>query len=159
MQHVGKILRKKWVLAAIAAVVVGSGAYAFAATLTVKTATLGAGSKAVTSCAAEADATYTTAYDSTVTNGYRVNTIVLALPSLTCAAGDLLSVTLSDGSSASLVTKPILLTSGEVTAAAVTLTYNSGGTTSDNTSLQFSEKVPVSSVSTVSVSAVGAVAA
>jgi hypothetical protein len=88
-------LRKKWVLALVAAAVVGSGAYAFAATLTVSSASLGAGNATVASCVTSTRATYTTEFDPAVTGKYRVASVTLTIPvGSTCAANDKLSVSL-----------------------------------------------------------------
>jgi hypothetical protein len=67
MKTLSLLLRKKLVLAALAAVVVGSGAYAFAASLNVGGSTLQAGNGAVTGCQTGSLApTYTTRYDSAI---------------------------------------------------------------------------------------------
>jgi hypothetical protein len=70
LQQLAVILKKKLVLAVLAAVVVGSGAYAFAASLNVTSSGLSAGNAAVGSCTTaglgnDIKLTYTSAWDST----------------------------------------------------------------------------------------------
>lgn len=63
------IVKQKLLLAMLAAAVVGTAVYAFAATLNVSSGNLQAGNAAVTTCEASTDtinATYTTEYNSTV---------------------------------------------------------------------------------------------
>lgn len=128
MQALTSILRKKLVLAVIAATAVGSGAYAFAATLGVSSSTLGAGNTTVVSCAASIAANYTAAFDNTVTGHYRVDTVTLTIPvGATCAEGDHLSITLEGASSAELKTFAYDLQSADLpTTNPGTVTFSSG---------------------------------
>lgn len=77
------ILKQKLLLTMLAAAVVGTAVYAFAATLNVSSGNLQAGNAAVTSCqAGTINATYTTAFNTTValtaSNGsFGVGTVTL----------------------------------------------------------------------------------
>jgi hypothetical protein len=104
---IASLLRKKWLLAAVAAAVVGSAAYAFAATLGVSSSSLGAGNTTVSSCTSSVSASYANAYDSSLTNSnggqFAVSSVSLKFaPSTTCAAGDKIEVVLIGSSNASL---------------------------------------------------------
>lgn len=104
MKNIAPLMRKKWLLAVIAAAVVGSGAYAFAATLGVNSNSLGAGDAVVGSCigtgAQAAKATYSTAYDSanaiashTTDGSFLVDGVTVTIPAAnTCKTGDVIQV-------------------------------------------------------------------
>lgn len=78
MHILTSILRKKLVLAVLAAAVVGSAAYAFAATLSVSSNSLGAGDAAVSSCDTDGIKTsFSTQYDSTAA-AYIVKNVVVS---------------------------------------------------------------------------------
>lgn len=135
MKSIAPLMRKKWLLAVIAAAVVGSGAYAFAATLTTTSSSLGAGNATVASCADSARATYTTAYDANLTTGhFAVGTVTLTFGAgTTCATGDKLEVVLSGTSSTALgsfiytVGSGDTLPSNAVTATAASTTASGSG--------------------------------
>lgn len=153
MQVLSSILKKKLVLAVIAAAIVGSAAYAFAATLTVSSTTLGAGNTAVTSCTSSISATYTSAFDNTVTGHYRVDTVALTIPTGgTCIVGDKLNVTLEGASNTALKSFTYTLQTADIpTTSPTTVTFTSG------TSPFNGAGVPVSAASLqgIAVSAVG----
>ncbi len=90
---------KRFIVPAVAGVVVFSAASAFAASLTVNGGSLGAGNGTVASCNASATVTYTTAYDATVP-GYEIATA----PVTTAAGcnGRAYKVTLTGAANASL---------------------------------------------------------
>jgi hypothetical protein len=73
----------KMILAAVAAVVVFASTYGFAATLGMTTSGLGAGSSVVAACGTGIQASYTTAYASSVP-GYSVSQVNLASIPSTC---------------------------------------------------------------------------
>jgi hypothetical protein len=182
MNGIAPLLRKKWLLAVIAAAVVGSGAYAFAATLTTTSGTLGAGNTTVTSCTSDsARATYTTAYDANLTAGhFAVATVTLTFGvGTTCTTGDKLEVVLTGASNAAVgsfvytVGSGDTLASNAVTATAASSTpsgagvgLTNGGTLAtgpDGTSFigataatTLSTALSAQSVTGVAVSAVGA---
>lgn len=100
--NISSLLRTKWLLAVVAAAVVGSAAYAFAATLGVSSSSLGAGDTTVSSCigttaSTEANVTYTTAYDSSLTEAtdgsFAVNNVTVTIPKADpCKSGDVVQV-------------------------------------------------------------------
>jgi hypothetical protein len=95
-----RVLKNKWALAAIVATVVFSSAFAFAATLGVSGASLGAGNADVTSCATgSVGATYQTAYSASP-RGYVVSNVVFS--GLAGCGGKTLTADLTDGTNASL---------------------------------------------------------
>jgi len=179
MKSIAPLLRKKWLLAVIAAAVVGSGAYAFAATLGVSSASLGAGNAAVVSCAASVNASYTASYDVTVTpSHYYVSTVSLTIPATagTCVAGDVLSVQLekngtgsatNTGAAAGAGFNYTLQTgdftsppTGDLTKVITVTEGNLAGTTgaagpTDGTPSFNSTKVPAGDLSGIAVAAVG----
>ena len=73
----------KLVLAAVAAVVVFASTYGFAASLGLTTSGLGAGSSVVAACGTGIQASYTTAYASSIP-GYSVSQVNLASIPATC---------------------------------------------------------------------------
>jgi hypothetical protein len=164
---IASLLRKKWLLAAVAAAVVGSAAYAFAATLGINSTSLGAGNASVESCipsGSPATATYTTGYNQLVTGHYQVSTVVVTLdPADTCKAGDTVQIALEGSSSTPLATATHVLTSGDLagyesgvdgTGSTFTYTYVDSGTPGDG---QFgTTAVAASDVTGIAVSAVGA---
>jgi hypothetical protein len=92
---------KRVVAATAAAVVLGGGAYAFAANLTVNTGSLGAGNQTVASCDADGvKATYTTAWD-TGSKRYEITGITVKGIAAGCE-GDDIKVTLVDSSGVAL---------------------------------------------------------
>lgn len=136
---IASLLRKKWLLAVIAAAVVGSAAYAFAATLTTNSKTLGAGNAAVTSCADSVTASYANGYDSASsgTGGkFAVKSVTLTFGSgTTCASGDTIQAVLTGASNAPLAS--FVYTVGSAasgTLASKTVVVNAGSTTVDASS-------------------------
>lgn len=101
--NIASLLRKKWLLAIVAAGVVGSVGYAFAATLNVSSSSLGAGDASVSACAQAVNASYTTAYnDSAATSHSAVKTVTITFPASPnnhCKSGDTLEVVLEGGTS------------------------------------------------------------
>jgi uncharacterized lipoprotein NlpE involved in copper resistance len=94
MQMIASLVRKKLVLAGIAAALVGSASYAFAAGISITSASLGAGNANVTACQSSTTTSYASAYDSTVSPGhYKVNSVHLTLGAA-CQEGFKISVTL-----------------------------------------------------------------
>lgn len=177
---IASLLRKKWLLAAVAAAVVGSAAYAFAATLTVSSKSLGAGNVTVTSCTSSVTASYTNAYDSALSGGqFAVKTVSLEFADSTCVAGDKIEGLLIGASNTALASFVYTVGNGDalagktvtVTAASTTPTgdgvgASNGGTldvgpdgtdftsaTADTTS---GTAIPAANVTGVVVSAVGA---
>jgi hypothetical protein len=117
MQMVTSLLRKKLVLAVIAAGVVGAGAYAFAATLNVGGSTLQAGNANVTGCETSTlNPTYTTRFAS---GAYEVATVTVTNIDAGCA-GKTLKIVFTDGSNNPLGT--------ELTTAAIVDPDNTGAT-------------------------------
>ena len=117
MHALASMLRNKLVLAVLGAAIIGSGAYAFAATLGVSGGTLQAGNAAVASCQTDnLDTSFTTTYG---TSGYVVQHVVVSNINAACV-GKKLNVTLTDGSSAVLGTGNVTQTIGAVVAPATT---------------------------------------
>ena len=118
-----KILRtafkKKWLLAIVVGSLVFSSAYAFAATLNVTSASLGAGNATVSSCAASVTAAYTVAYDSTIP-GYRVSGV--NLNNLTSCSGKAITVDLTNAANASLSQVTYTVLAADATAGNKTIT-------------------------------------
>jgi hypothetical protein len=115
MKTLTLILRKKLVLAALAAVVVGSGAYAFAATLGVGSSTLQAGNANVTGCETSTlTPSYTTRF---VSGAYEVDTVTIKDIDAACA-GKTLKIAFTDGSN--------VLLGSELTTAAIVAPDNVG---------------------------------
>lgn len=151
MHALASVLRNKLVLAALGAAIIGSGAYAFAATLNVSSSSLGAGNASVDSCADSLAASYTTAFASTQ---YVVDSVKLATAAAsTCAAGDALSVTFTGtGALATPVTIDYVLTAADETA----LANVSGGDITLSKPTDFTDTIPAEDVTGVSVSVAGA---
>jgi hypothetical protein len=177
---IASLLRKKWLLAVIAAAVVGSAAYAFAATLNVSSKSLGAGNVTVTSCTSSVTASYTNAYDSALTGGqFAVNTVSLKFADSTCVAGDkieglligasntaLASFVYTVGSSDTLAGKTVTVTAASLTPSGDGVgTPTGGGTlaagpdgsdfTSSTVATSGSGAIPAANVTGVVVSAAG----
>jgi hypothetical protein len=180
--NIASLLRKKWLLAVIAAAVVGSAAYAFAATLSVGSSSLGAGNVGVSACAHEIDATYANTYDSALTsNGvgqFVVGQVNLSFPADTsCAPNDKVEVVLTDSDNNALANFIYTIgatdgASGNVssTTLSVTNTGTVSGTTSTAgeithdsgagqgpafTSASGASGIPAANVTGIAVSAVG----
>jgi hypothetical protein len=68
--------KKRWLVAGIAAATLAGGAYAFAASITVSSTTLGAGSTTVAACNSTAAVSYSTAWDAGHTQ-FDVNTVTV----------------------------------------------------------------------------------
>jgi hypothetical protein len=116
-----KALKRKPILALVVGAVVFSSAFAFAATLGVTSASLGAGNAAVTSCAASVTTGYTTSYDNTVAGKYKVATVTVT-GTLTSCGTKQITVDLSDSTGASLGQVSRAITAGEATAGTLSLT-------------------------------------
>ena len=119
-----KALRRKPILATVVGVVVFSSAFAFAATLNVTGASLGAGNAAVTSCTGALNTTYSVAYDSTIP-GYKVSGVNVA-GTLTSCSGKSLVVDLVNSSNASLGQITHTVTAGEASGGTISLTAPAG---------------------------------
>jgi hypothetical protein len=90
MQNVLLLLKRKLVLAVLAAVAVGAGAYAFAATLNVTSGSLSAGSAAILSCDTDGvTVNYSSSFDPT-SSRYEVSSLTLVGLSDTCDGKTLL---------------------------------------------------------------------
>lgn len=109
-----KLLKMKWAVGLVAAVAVFSVAYAFAATLGLSSADLGAGNATVSSCAATVGASYSNAYNSTAPAGYKVSAVKFT--GLSSCVGQVLKATLTgaSGTLGSEITHTV--TAGEATA-------------------------------------------
>lgn len=95
------LLRRRLLLASLAAITVFAAVYGFAATLNVTSNKLSAGNVAVQSCQATApNSTYDVAYDSTL-QGYKIADVVVTGLDANCA-GKAVDVTLTDSGNASL---------------------------------------------------------
>ena len=116
-----KALKRKPIVALVVGAVVFSSAFAFAATLGVTSASLGAGNAAVTSCAANITTAYTTAYDSTVAGSYKVSNVTVS-GTLTSCGNKNITVDLSNGSGTSLGQVSRSITPAEATAGTLSLT-------------------------------------
>lgn len=166
---IASLLRKKWLLAVVAAGVVGSAAYAFAATLGINSTSLGAGNASVASCIpsdSPATATYTTGYNQALTGHYQVSTVKVTLNAAdTCRPGDTVQIALEGSGSTPLATSTHVLTSSDLAGydsntdgsnSTFTYTYVSSGTPGDG---EFgTDAVAASDVTGIAVSAVGATA-
>jgi hypothetical protein len=125
LQQLAVILKKKLVLAVLAAVVVGSGAYAFAASLNVTSSGLSAGNAAVGSCTTagagnDIKLTYTSAWDST-SKKFLVDSIAFSNVPLACQ-GKTAQIQFTDGTTPTPVEVGTLLT-GVTLPSAATGTY------------------------------------
>ena len=113
---INRILKQKWILAAVVGAVVFSSAYAFAATLGLTADGLGAGNASVSSCASAVNASYTTSYSTTLP-GYKVATV--SFNGLGSCSGKTLTAVLADSSNASLASVTHVVTSAEATAGSI----------------------------------------
>ena len=121
-----KRLKRKPILALVVGAVVFSSAFAFAATLTVNTGTLGAGNRAVTSCASSLTAAYTVAWDATAKD-FKVSGITVKGDTTGCAAGNNLAVELTDSTGLSLGEVSKALVAGDINASA-SIAFTPGST-------------------------------
>ena len=72
------LLRKRAILALLVGAAVFGSVYAFAATLSVSSLSLGAGNSSVSTCTSSVTASYSISYDATMTTpGYRVSGITI----------------------------------------------------------------------------------
>ena len=139
MHHILRTaLGKRWLLAAVAAVLAFSSVYAFAATLNVSSNSLAAGNAAVSGCAASVAASYSVAYDSSIA-GYRVSGV--NLNNLTACSGKAITVDLTGTADASL--------------AQVTYTVLAADAAAGNKTLTVAGGVPASALTGVSVAIAG----
>ena len=115
-----KALKRKPILALVVGAVVFSSAFAFAATLSVTSNTLGAGNAAVTSCATGVTTSYAVAYDSTIP-GYKVSGVTVT-GTLTSCSGKSATVDLVNSSNTSLGQMTHTITAGEASGGSFSLT-------------------------------------
>jgi hypothetical protein len=115
------LLRRKPVLSLVVGAVLFSSAFAFAASLTVGTNSLGAGNAAVGSCDADGVTTsYTTAYDSALP-GYKVSSVTVGGIDATACANRALRVDLVNASNTSIGSG-----AATITAASMAVTITTG---------------------------------
>jgi hypothetical protein len=114
--HTIKILKNKKLVALVVAATVFSSVYAFAATLGVSANSLGAGNASVTSCTASVTASYSVAYDSTITGGgYRISGVTVT--GISGCSGKSITADLVGAGNASQVSLPShTITAAEATA-------------------------------------------
>jgi hypothetical protein len=114
------LLKRRFLIATIAAITVFGGVYGFAASLNVGTNKLSAGNATVASCQSTSPtSTYNVAYDSTL-GGYKVSSVVVTGIDSGCNSLPIL-VTLTNSSSTSLGE----MTGNTGTTGSVTLTPSS----------------------------------
>jgi hypothetical protein len=145
MHTIAKFLRKKLVLAGIAAALVGSVSYAFAAGITITSSSLGAGNATIAACVNAISTSYGSAYDSTLP-GYKVSTVNLTWnpgPNPTtapvCPSTYTIAVTLKTGATATTLT-PVAIgaTDAQAGTKSITVTPAIAASTVDGISIAIS---------------------
>ena len=118
------VLRRKPILSLVVGGVLFSSAFAFAASLTVGTNSLGAGNAAVGSCDTDGVTTsYTTAYDAALP-GYKIATVTVGGIDATACANRALRVDLANASNASIGSGTATIAAASVPVSIATGTPN-----------------------------------